>query len=648
MDNSTNSVWTDLENARAYQQQLGITSQIPINIDFYEGRQWGNTKNLEYTKNYPRPVINIVKMICRNKKALVLSNVIRLVFQSLDSQSSKEFTEFANYIYKEAKIDKLNDKAISDGVKKGTYIYHLFWDSDAVGLNGEYEGGVRGEILDPLNVFFANPAQEDVQKQKWIMITTREDVDTVRAIAKENNLDTYVCEDEEEFNNYDNSNEQEGSNLCTVITKYFKKDREVYVEKWVKGGIIQKATSLTPLAPTKGDEEIDGEVLGLSTHVEPKQFKKEIKFSLYPIVVGNWEERENSIYGIGEVEDLIPNQKSINMSEAIKILVGQSQSSSKIVAKKGALGQEGQKISSDPLQIITDHLGKEYGNGFYTLPPGQVSPILSRITDDLIQNTRVVSGSTEVLSGEVISSQMSGQAIMALQTQASKPIAEIQERFFNAQKEIGEIFVQFFKLYYDSRFGKTYQTYDSESEQVIQAQFAGDKYSETDFSVVCEVSKGTAFSESVSLSILGQLLEMGAIDVKTYIKHLPDGSFSAKEEIIKELELKEQSELTQLRQAVAKYQQQEKAYQQQMQQIVNAYTQLQKKLDNVDNIVNENRQLKELLAKLQNEYSQKISQANTSIQSQNELLVRSGLMDMLAQQQKIGGVENEQQLSQMR
>ena len=51
------------------------------------------------------------------------------------------------------------------------------------GLDSSYIGGVRGQIIDPLDILFANPQQKDEQKQEWIAIRSREEVEFIKQIA---------------------------------------------------------------------------------------------------------------------------------------------------------------------------------------------------------------------------------------------------------------------------------------------------------------------------------------------------------------------------------------------------------------------------------------------------------------------------------
>ena len=173
-------LWVDYENGLKYQNSTGLSTKIPQFVRFYEGDQWAApTKN---TKNLPRPVVNIIKMICRNKKSAILSTPVKIVYRAENATVDVEkFNHFAEYIQKELGQEALDKCAVDDGTKKGSYFYHYYWGAEARGKDGVREGALRGEIIDPLSIFFANPRERDEQKQKWILIRSREDVSAVRS-----------------------------------------------------------------------------------------------------------------------------------------------------------------------------------------------------------------------------------------------------------------------------------------------------------------------------------------------------------------------------------------------------------------------------------------------------------------------------------
>ena len=196
-DKRLTRLWEDYENGLKYKSAMELGTKLPLFVRFYEGDQWPPpTKN---TRNLPRPVINLVKMICRAKKSAILSTPIRLVYTAEDESANTErFNRFAEYIAKELGQEGLDKQAIHDGVIKGSYFYHYYWDAEARGKDGVREGALRGEIIDPLNIFFANPRERDEQKQKWILVRSREEVSSVRASMDEGLDAESVCADESE------------------------------------------------------------------------------------------------------------------------------------------------------------------------------------------------------------------------------------------------------------------------------------------------------------------------------------------------------------------------------------------------------------------------------------------------------------------
>ena len=86
------------------------------------------------------------------------------------TKGASSFTNFAKHINKEIKQEDLDNQAIADGLKKGTYIYHYFWDREKKTGMAKFDGGLNGQIIDCLSIVFANPKQKDEQKQKWIII----------------------------------------------------------------------------------------------------------------------------------------------------------------------------------------------------------------------------------------------------------------------------------------------------------------------------------------------------------------------------------------------------------------------------------------------------------------------------------------------
>lgn len=504
----------------AYQSKIGIRDTIPTNIKFFEGKQW--PAPTESTKNLPRPVINIIKLVCRSKKSAILSTPVKPIFKSYTQGIDiSKFNSFAISIFKELGQDNLDKLAIDDGIKKGSYFYHYYWDKDAIDMNGVVDGAVRGEIIDPLNIFFSNPSTQDEQKQKWILISSFLDASEVLELVDNNTQISY------ETLNADKN--QDGT--VTLLTRYFRIDGEVYCERATKSHIISKPF---PIAPVKVQENTEN--IGNANQLRP------IRAGLYPIACGYYEKRDCSIYGISEIEGLIPNQKAINFNIAMSLLNAQECAWGKYIALPNAL--KGQKISNVPGQVLIDHSGT--GEGIKRMQEQSLSDVPMTISDKLIEMTKSVGGVTAIMGGDLQWSNMSGVAIAQLQAQAQLPIEELRSQFWEVKRKQALIIAQFMKLYYYKKQFISVIT-DGGQEKEVFDYFTSKDYENSIFDVSVEITGGSKASSASVISMLDNCLNNGSISIETYIKAYPDSALTNKSEILKQIEIEKNSEIEQLK-----------------------------------------------------------------------------------------------------
>lgn len=598
------NVWKEYEEARAYQDNVGLSQDVPMFVDFYEGRQWA--KPTEKTKLLPRPVFNVVKMIVRSKKAAILSTPVQLVFktddQSVSSEMVDRFNHFANYIQKEMRQNERDADGVQDGAVKGSYIFHYYWDTEAKGKAGIVEGGLRCELLDVLNVFVANPRERDEQKQKWIIISSREEVGSVRAKA-DKGVDLDSIQPDESDERY-NDKEQENSKLVTVLTKYFRQNGEVFCMKATKNVIVNAPFSITPDidgVSYNRNEAHDAPNNTLADKASSKIRKDRYVATLYPIVIGNYERKEKSIYGQGEVEGIIPNQKAVNFTIAMQVLETQDMGWGKYIAKKDAL--KGQQITNEPGQVIIDYSAD--GNGIKRMEAPQFSAMPLNLVNAMLDMTRVVTGSTEVMTGETLSGNMSGAAIAQLQSQAQLPIEELQERFWRVKEKQGRVLAQAFKMYYEGKefvYEKPVKSSEEKPEMVTDV-FNGSEYVNTDFTVVVEATAGTRTTAAGDITMLDSLLQIQAIDIETYIDCYPQNAVSNKTKLLESMRKQKESQIAILSEQVAQKDQQ-------ILQLTEMMEQQKEVVDKAVSAIRENETLKKTIVLLYGEAKQKIEQAN--------------------------------------
>ncbi|MBQ4108513.1 MAG: hypothetical protein IJC80_03830 [Clostridia bacterium] len=534
------------------QAMTGLREKIPECVDFYEGRQW--PQPTESTRNLPRPVVNIVKMICRAKKGAILSTPVRVQYKSYSPLIDVDkFNSFASSVFREMGQDELDRRAIDDGIKKGSYFFHYYWDADEISNESGEGGALMCELIDPLNIFFSSPSELDEQKQDWIMISSQVVVKKLLGSITDSKLINSIlleCCD----GKGDVSLEKE---TMLLLTRYFKKDGEIFCERQTKFNTVTEPFKIVPdtqeidklleqikYSDASAEDVVDKRFDADCRHVPAK--KRKFK-QLYPIVCGCYERKEGSIYGMGEVEGLIPNQKAINFNIAMNLLNAQQCAWGKYIALPNALGN--QKISNVPGQVLIDFSGT--GEGIKRMPEGEISSSPMSIAQSLEELTRSVSGTTGVMTGDAISSNLSGAAIAYLQSQAQVPIDELRNSFWQVKRKQGRVVAQFLRNFYFKRAFISQATAKNGEENAKYDEFTSREYDGACFEVYVEAVGGTKASLASDISLLDTCLKNGSISLETYIRAYPESAITNKEEILKQISKEKESELSALREEIA-------------------------------------------------------------------------------------------------
>ena len=349
----------------AYKKQQGYLLNWAEYERFRSGVQWPKATNR--TKDLPRPVFNVIDQIQGHKVSSVMNENIKMVFSAMEAeqpqvdpntgqeipdteaQSADLFTRYAESTWERLKQDDLNEEALDSASNIGTCIWHYYWDSSKQGGKKlGYIGEMCGEIIDAVNYFPGNPQQRDVQKQPYNIITSRDEVANVQAEAKANKVSQELIamitpDKETEDQAYDMAKvEVNGSKKTTVITKYWRENRTIFFMK-VCGNVVVKP-------------------------------KTDTRLKLYPIEVMQWKRRKKSIFGIGDTEGLIPNQRSINFLIAMQILSVQNTGWPRMLIKKEFIKQN---PSNTPGEILVDSGPPGSWNAQY-MQPGTLSPVAAQ------------------------------------------------------------------------------------------------------------------------------------------------------------------------------------------------------------------------------------------------------------------------------
>lgn len=391
----------------------GIYTDTDRNYRMYNGNQWGKAKlgDVEPVQK------NFIKPIVKYKVGVVHDNLYAIVFSSQNHENSEFHKEaerycdmlnsYASRVWEKDKMDLKGRKVTKDSAVNDEGIIYVDFDTEKMlPVN---------EIVKKNDIYYGNENDEDIQTQPYILIRKRIPVSNAIEFAKAEGLSeektAYIIGDNDTFEESGESAKIEIDNMVTIVYKFYKMEGTVH---------FSCATRYMDIV-----EDVD---TGLT---------------LYPIAHFNWEEKEGSARGEGEVRYLIPNQIEVNRTEVRRVITVKYQAypqkvvdSSKI-ANPSALNTVGGviKTNGQPVEDVHKIVG--------TLTPAQMSPDVKQLQDDLIQITRDLAGAGDIATGNVNPEDASGRAILAVQQASQSPMTEQKEAYKNFVEDIARIWLDY-------------------------------------------------------------------------------------------------------------------------------------------------------------------------------------------------------------
>ena len=410
-------IWELYERGRNYHRQVGIYTDTDRNYRFYNGNQWDGAKlgDVEPVQK------NFIKPIVKYKCSVIHDNLYAIVYssQNYENQEFRKTAEricdmlngYAARVWEKDKLDFKGRRITKDAAVNDEGIIYVNFDSKKMmPIN---------EVIKKNDIYYGNENDDDIQNQPYILIRKR--MPQLNAIefalaegVSKDKIDLIVG-DNDTFEESGEAAKIELDNMVTVIYKLYKKDGTVR---------FSIATRLVTIA-----EDVD---LGIS---------------LYPIAHFNWEEKEGSARGEGEVRYLIPNQIEVNRTEVRRVLTVKYQAfPQKVVdiskvTNPNALNTVGSiiKTNGTPVEDVNRIVG--------TIHPAQMSPDVVKLQEDLINVTRDLAGAGDTATGQVNPESASGRAILAVQQASQAPMTEQKESYKNFVEDLARIWLEYLIAY---------------------------------------------------------------------------------------------------------------------------------------------------------------------------------------------------------
>ncbi len=507
----------------------GIYEQSKKNERFYVGDQWYGCKA---GNNRPLVRRNVIKRIGEHKMAVIASPSVSVNFSAegipntvdMEEESAavrqglvngqvpmgntadeieisaitSAMSDYFNTTAERIKFDMLKETVLKNAYISGTGILFIYWDDGIeTGLYADAEkqvpikGDIACEVLDVENVNFGDPNLDDIQKQPYIIIARRRNVEDVRREARRNQQPTDDIKPDNADSTHSNAgdrgeNEPTEHQRVTVYTKLYK--------EWDK---TDKAYRVMAVRTT-----------------EKAYVRKpwSLKLRNYPLAKFGWEKRRSCIYGDSEITYLIPNQIAINRALTAAVW-GVIQTGMPIMLVNGDTVT--QQITNEPGQII-----KVYGDyndvagaARYIEAPNSTTQF-QNIETALFENTRSDSGVNDAAVGNMRPDNAS--AIIQLQEAALMPMQMYINRFYSFIEDVARIWVDFWIHYYGKRRLKV-----SDKNGVQYIIFDAERYKNLLFTARIDIGAATVYSESLVISTLDALLGAKIINPLQYLERLP-------------------------------------------------------------------------------------------------------------------------------
>lgn len=484
-------IWQKYEKCKNYMDGKSIVSKTERNWNFYIGDQWNGIK----AGGQELPMLNFIKPIVQYKVSSVAQNAMTAVYSDMDANPSlqpvyEKLNKYWQQCWEKSKMNQAAWKALKAAAIQGdSYVY---WED--------------ADILSPPTVipntciFLSNENIDNIQEQEYIIVQERWSYDACVAHARKNK----ISEKEIKLITTDNDtqsqifNKKEVDDKVTVLFYMEKKDGVVRVGRATKTAIIEP--------------------------VEPIQSMKDGKplksLSVYPIIPYVWEQVPNSARGIGEVEQLIPNQLELNKTLARRSMAVSIGAYPRLAYDANAI-ENPEDLNKVGVAIAVNGGGAQSINQMISyLNATNISSDADKLSNDLLQITKDLAGATDYALGNVNPEQASGTAIIAVRDSAQVPLSEQVARYRQWAEDVSLLWLDLWIAYNPD--GISFMA-DTEEGQ-IKVDITQEELNALKPTVRIDVSPDNQWTKLAEQQSLDNLFMNNQLTLEEYVEATPDNS----------------------------------------------------------------------------------------------------------------------------
>lgn len=469
---------------------LDLYRTVETNENFFMGRQWEGVR----ANGLPTPVFNFLKRVVLFSVANIISGKLKLhasPMETVTSHAGETVSEILNdefhAIFERNHIPGLLRTLCRAAAVDGDGCLYTYWDGAQ---------GIVTEFLPNTAVLFGNPASGKVESQPYIIIERRELLSDTLRRAKSRGLTeselSAIRSDEKEGGRQEK--DARHSEKVTVLLRLWK-------------------------------DETTGEVMAFETTRTAALGKPwSLGVRRYPLVWFSWEKDLDSYHGAALVTGLIPNQIFVNKLFAMSMISLMTTAYPKVIYDKTRI------------RSWTNRVGAAIGvtgsidGAARIMDPAAVSPQIGQFIDLAVNYTQKFLGASDAALGDVRPDNTS--AIIALQRASTTPLSLTKQSLMECVEDLGKVYIEFMAAYYGLR------------ETFVEAPAGGSVALPFDFAMLTtmplqvelEAGESAYWSEIAAMQTLDNLLVQGKISTVEYLKRLPAGQITDRDELIRAME----------------------------------------------------------------------------------------------------------------
>lgn len=507
MNERITPAWQLYEAGKEYKRRIGLYETVRQNERFYRGEQWSESHG-----DLPHPVFNIIRRITDHLVSSVVPGDLSIRYTDdklpfLDSAAKRNkvteglsiLNRNASYRWKRDNMQAMAHKALLNAALTGDGIFYCWWDGTQ--SDGQaFLGDVRTELIDSTDLFVADVASTDLQRQEYVILSGRATVSSLRAEARENGLSErealLIVGDQNDALQGDKAAiELKGAEKATYLLHFFRENGEVVFEKSTKGCLIKRVFT------------------GLK---------------YYPIAYFNWTPTNCCFHGSAPVSDMIANQKYINTAYAMVMKHMYDTAFSKVIYDKSRIPEWSNEVG----EAIAAMGGGNVADAVSVVGVGSMQEGYLELIDNVIETTKKMMGATEAALGDAPANNTS--ALLVLQQASALGLRQVGSAFRRAIADLASIWADMICTYYpperllvaigDDGLVAEHTDYALMREELLRAGV--------------EVGQIDDYSPAVTVNLLDKLLAEGYLDINRYVELLPAGSVSDRDSILKHLNMK--------------------------------------------------------------------------------------------------------------